>query len=271
MTPTSLEGPKLFFESKLTEPLFYAVCDGTVSIFTTPDPEKTTVNEDAAGIIPLEDKHAILAVADGVGGSKAGNLASRIVIESLAAESTNFYKHPRTFQSYALGAIQTANEKILTQSKGSATTLAMVTIENNYVRPYHAGDSQIFIIGQKGTWKLQTLAHAPVAYGVESGLLTQEEAIKHEDRNLVTNVVGAVDMRIEMGSPIELAQRDTLILATDGLLDNLHPDEVGEIVRKGPIDEATNTLIAIVQQRMAGKTTDHYKPDDLTVILYRRN
>lgn len=67
-----------------------------------------------------------------------------------------------------------------------------------------------------------------------------------------------------------MAPRDTLIIASDGLFDNLLPDEIVEAVRSGPLEEAIGGLIETAQQRMAAQEgTAPCKPDDLTVIAYR--
>jgi serine/threonine protein phosphatase PrpC len=77
-------------------------------------------------------------------------------------------------------------------------------------------------------------------------------------------------MRIEIGPPIEMAARDTLIVASDGLLDNLLPDEIVDYVRSGPLNQAVAALVTEAQYRMAGSDSDEpSKPDDLTVIAYR--
>ena len=106
---------------------------------------------------------------------------------------------------------------------------------------------------------------------VQSGLLDEQEALHHDERHIVSNVVGAVDMRIEIGPEVELARRDTLLLATDGLLDNLTPEEIVEMVRKGPLGPAARRLAAVARARMerpeGGRPS---KPDDLTFVLFRR-
>jgi serine/threonine protein phosphatase PrpC len=77
-------------------------------------------------------------------------------------------------------------------------------------------------------------------------------------------------MRIEIGPSIEMASRDTLVIASDGLVDNLLPSEIVEFVRSGPLDEAVGDLVAEARRRMTEKNGDApSKPDDLTVIAYR--
>ena len=118
--------------------------------------------------------------------------------------------------------------------------------------------------------KLQTIPHSPIGYAVEAGLMEQEEAIHHEERHVISNVIGSDQMRIEMGPPTELAPRDTLLLASDGLFDNLFPDEIVEAIRSGPLDNSIGSLVEAAQGRMAtGGGTAPSKPDDLTVIAFR--
>ena len=153
---------------------------------------------------------------------------------------------------------------------GAATTLALVEIQDRTIRPYHVGDSAILVTGQRGKVKLQTIPHSPIGYAVEAGLMEEEEAIHHEERHVISNVIGSDQMRIEIGPPIELAPRDTLLLASDGLFDNLLPDEIIDTIRSGPLDEAVGVLVKTAQERMAKQTGDApSKPDDLTVIAYR--
>jgi serine/threonine protein phosphatase PrpC len=101
-------------------------------------------------------------------------------------------------------------------------------------------------------------------------MLDEEEAVHHEERHIVSNVVGASDMSISIGTSLQLATRDTLLLASDGLFDNLYMEEIVEIIRKGPLTNAADKLVTLCQQRM-----QHPQPalpshaDDLSFILYR--
>jgi serine/threonine protein phosphatase PrpC len=77
-------------------------------------------------------------------------------------------------------------------------------------------------------------------------------------------------MRIDVGLPVELARRDTLLLASDGLSDNLHMDEIVATVRKGPLRETTRQLARRALDRMeGGKDGEPSKPDDLTFVVFR--
>jgi serine/threonine protein phosphatase PrpC len=150
------------------------------------------------------------------------------------------------------------------------TTLAVAEIEGRTLRTYHVGDTEILLFGSQGKLKLQTLAHSPVAYAVEAGLLDARDALAHEDRHLVNNVLGAEGMRVEMSSRIEMAPRDTLLTASDGLMDNLHVGEIVERLRRGPLDEAVAGLVSDCRHRMETPAKNRpSKADDLTLIAFR--
>jgi serine/threonine protein phosphatase PrpC len=249
---------------------------GMAAVFTNRSPQKTTPNEDVAALWPTGTGSGILAVADGLGGHASGERASRLAIETIGRAIQQKLNPavgqpaPDQFRGAILDGIEAANQAVRALGTGAATTLALVEIQDRTIRPYHVGDSVILLTGQRGKIKLQTIPHSPIGYAVEAGLMNEEDAIHHEARHVISNVIGSDGMRIEIGPPIDMADRDTLILASDGLLDNLLPDEIVEFVRSGPLDQAVGSMIAEAQHRMAGQNeAGPSKPDDLTVIAYR--
>ena len=116
------------------------------------------------------------------------------------------------------------------------------------------------------------MLHSPTGFAVEAGFLDQREALHHEERHLVSNFLGTPDMRIDVGAEVELQSRDTVLLASDGLMDNVHVDEIVERVRKGPVDDGANKVIGLANRRMADTSSAQpSKPDDLSLILFRRD
>lgn len=243
---------------------------GSVVVFSNRCPEKITGNEDAAAAILCQEKSGVLIVADGMGGGASGELASRIAVEAMQEEVRRHPPDQTVLRSAILNGIEGANQQILDLGIGAATTLAAVEIQDGTIRPYHIGDSAILVVGQRGKIKLLTIAHSPVGQAVEAGVLDNEEAMHHEDRHLVSNVLGTADMRIEIGPPIRLSPFDTLMLASDGLFDNLSIDEIVQYVRRGPLLEGIASIAQAVSARMKEKRGDApSKPDDLTVIAFR--
>jgi serine/threonine protein phosphatase PrpC len=265
-------------EAQMAEVAAFDFPGGTAAVFSTRSPQKETANEDVAALWPTGPNSGILAVADGLGGHAGGERASRLAIEtigrSLQAElvaSDAEQPAAEQLRGAILDGIEAANRAVRELATGAATTLALVEIQGQTIRPYHVGDSVILVTGQRGKLKLQTISHSPIGYAVEAGLIEEEDAIHHESRHVISNVIGSEEMRIEIGAPLEMAARDTLLLASDGLLDNLLPQEIVEFIRSGPLDRGVAAMVAEVQQRMAGHNgAGPSKPDDLTVIAYRR-
>jgi serine/threonine protein phosphatase PrpC len=147
----------------------------------------------------------------------------------------------------------------------------VVAVEDGAVQPYHVGDSPIVVAGGRGRVKHQSLSHGPVGYAVEAGLLSEAEAMGHEERHLVSNLLGTPEMRVELGPRLPLAIRDTVLLASDGVSDNLYLDEIVETIRKGPLDRAGAALARRCRARMLEPAPgDPSKEDDYTFILFRR-
>lgn len=263
-------------EGLMSEVVSLDFAGGQVAVFSNRSPLKSTANEDVAAVLPAGSSRGVLAVADGLGGHAAGERASRLAIETVrktiqAAEALSNDGDEPSLRPAILDGIEAANELVRSLGTGAATTLALVEIQDRTVRTYHVGDSAILLTGQRGKLKFQTIAHSPIGYAVQSGLLDEETAIHHEHRHMISNVIGSEQMRVEMGPTVRMAARDTLVLASDGLLDNLLPTEIVNLVRTGPLAEAVGSLVALAQERMHGGDVEGVpsKPDDLTVIAFR--
>lgn len=261
----------LFVSGERADPVRLALPQGQAVIGSTRCPGKETPNEDAAAVIQVSDDAVVFVVADGMGGGPSGEKASSLAVQSLASALSEIESGQENLLRFAiLNGIESANRAIQDLGVGAATTLAVVEVRGNVARPYHVGDSLILVIGQRGKLKLQTVPHSPVGYGIEAGLLNNEEAMHHDERHLVSNVVGVPEMRIEVGAPLHLAARDTLLIASDGLADNLHVEEIIEQIRKGNLLGASRRLARQAQQRMLGEASDApSKPDDCTLITFR--
>lgn len=244
---------------------------GELVAYTRRSPDKDTENEDTVGIIPWGPQAAVLVVADGAGGLPAGKRASLTAVVTLANSLQVALEKTTLLRTAVLNGIEAANTAVRELANGSATTLTVVTIEGRLARSYQIGDSEAIVVGQRGRVKLQTTAHSPTGFAVEAGFLDQREALHHAERHLVSNFIGTPDMTIDVGAGVELAARDTVVVASDGVTDNVHFDEIIELARKGPLDDAARALVDKARQRMlqeeAGQPS---KPDDLSLILFRK-
>lgn len=176
---------------------------------------------------------------------------------------------PEPLRGQILDALERANGRLLAEYRDAAAVVAIALVAGGRMRTIHVGDAAILLCGQRGKHKYQTTAHSPVGFALEAGWIGEREALAHEDRHLISNAVGARDMRIEIGPWIPMAPRDRLLLASDGLFDNLSLDETIEICRCGRLGAAASRLVEHGRRRMEvpakGKPS---KPDDLSLILY---
>ena len=212
----------------------------------------------------------VIAVADGLGGGPHGAEAAGLAIDAIDRAVSVEPEGDRTLRGSIMDGFEQANSAILESWRGAGTTLVVVEIVDGVARSYHAGDSGALIVGQRGRVRMETLHHSPTGYGVAAGMLDRDDTHVHEERSLLSNCVGATDMRIEIGPPVELAARDTLLLATDGVLDNVHHDVLVDSIRRGPLVEAAGLIRDHARAAMCGEHPDlPAHPDDATAVLLR--
>ena len=244
---------------------------GAAVAYTCRSPDKDTENEDTVAVIPYGPQAAVLVVADGAGGLPAGKRASLTAVTSLIESLQVAMSETMLLRTAILNGIEAANTAVLNLANGSATTMSVITIEGLSARAYQIGDSEAMVVGQRGAIKLQTTAHSPTGFAVEAGFLDQRAALHHAERHLVSNFLGTSDMRIDVGTRVELKPRDTVLVASDGLTDNVHIDEIVELSRKGPLHEALHSIVALATRRMADAVSKQpSKPDDLSLLLFRK-
>ena len=262
---------QLFFDGHMDEPQSVRAGGGEAVVISVRCPGKDGPNEDSAAVIPLSESRAVLAIADGMGGHSSGAEASRLALEALDASVRSGVDNEEELRTSILNGFEMANETVRAMGVGAGTTLAVVEIQGQWVRTYHAGDTGIVVVGQRGRIKTRTLDHSPTGYAVEAGMMNDREAIRHEERHIISNIVGFEDMRIDIGPSLKLAARDTALIASDGLFDNLLVDTVTDRIRTGPLLDSTGRLATAALRRMASESeTRHAKPDDLTIVAFRR-
>lgn len=247
------------------------IAGGQLVAFTAPSPDRDGDNEDSVAAISYGPDAAVFAVADGAGGLPSGRRASETALTALERSLERSMEDALLLRTAALNGIERANEAVRELANGSATTLTVVTVEGRIARSYQVGDSEAMIFGQRARLKAQTTAHSPTGFAVEAGFLDHRDALHHEERHLVSNFMGSDQMYIDVGAPVELNPRDTVLLASDGLTDNLHFDEIIEATRKGPLGAALERVTRTATGRMtAEEGAEPSKPDDLSVILFRK-
>jgi serine/threonine protein phosphatase PrpC len=226
----------------------------------------------------------LFAVADGVGGQAAGEVAARVALQALeqavvdTAESGAAGSWPFEFQP-ALGidgnrlnwAVHLANRRVRSEMQssrsrqGMATTIAAVLLNDDNpgsATIAHVGDSRIYRWREGGLGRL-TRDHSWVQEQVDAGMISASMARTHPRRNLLTRALsGTTDPVTDIGF-VPIAPHDKLLLCTDGLCTALRDEEIADIVSgKYGTNDGTTTCDALVQAaNLAGG------PDNVTVVL----
>ncbi|MDD6135277.1 MAG: Stp1/IreP family PP2C-type Ser/Thr phosphatase [Selenomonadaceae bacterium] len=193
-------------------------------------------NEDSADVF----EPATYVVADGMGGHVAGEVASRMLVDSVRRKLTG---------TAAIGedalceAILAGNQAILESEKdhpdykGMGTTATVMHIEGNEACWAHVGDSRLYLL-RGGEMKQVTRDHSYVEELVAEGTITEEEAKVHPKRNFLTRAVGVQpDLTVDSGHFL-LEPQDILILATDGLMKLVEDEEIRQVIESATGDPA---------------------------------
>src|SRR3954449_852197 len=215
-----------------------------------------TANEDSLAVRP-----PLFAVADGMGGAKAGEVASAVAVE--AVEGAPESREPAEAQ--LAGIVRAANRRIYDLAvadesrRGMGTTLTLAKVHDGEVSLAHVGDSRAYRM-REGELSQLTRDHSLVAELERSGQITPEAAEHHPQRSIITRALGPEpDVEVDTYT---LAGRegDVFLICSDGLTSMISDDEMTSILRAAPsLDEASDALVRAANQS-GGK-------DNITVIL----
>lgn len=196
-------------------------------------------NEDAYLLAP-----PLFAVADGLGGHQAGEIASSLAIDTLLDAA------PRAVEAKALGrAVRRANAAVIDAAEsgrgraGMGTTLTAVMVEGTRLAVAHVGDSRAYLL-HYGQLEQLTQDHSMVADLVRQGRLTLEESRVHPNRSVITRALGSDPNLLVDTFEVDAAPGDRLLLATDGLTSMVDDAEIERVLAaEGSPDGAVDTLI----------------------------
>ncbi len=198
-------------------------------------------SEEALGNLPN-----IFIVADGMGGHKAGDYASRYTVETIVKEVENSEeKNPIKIIKYA---IEKANENIRSAAsaderlEGMGTTVVVATCEGNLLRVANVGDSRLYIVNRE---IIQiTRDHSLVEEMVRMGGLDKAAARNHPDKNIITRAIGAQDTIEVDFFDVMLEPNDIVLMCSDGLSNMLEDEEIYMILNaQSDIVEKAEELI----------------------------
>lgn len=202
-------------------------------------------NEDAAII-----GDGFFVVCDGMGGHKAGDVASRMAVDIINEELAS---KPRSIKTL-LTAIHQANDSVyrLAQSDrqflGMGTTLTAMLVDEDQVVLAQIGDSRAYLY-RGGVLRQCTHDHSVVAELVRMGSLSKDEARAHPQRNLITRSLGT-ETHVEVDLfEIGRHKGDWWLLCSDGLTDLVSDVEMQDILYRASLEEAADALLALALAR----------------------
>ena len=217
------------------------------------------VNEDS---IFVRTERGLWAVADGMGGHDAGDVASAMVVDGLK-HLPIVYGLDEMVEA-AIQSLNAANRQLIDlarsgdHSRTIGTTVVGLAIADGNFRCFWVGDSRAYRI-RSGQIRRLSRDHSLVQDLVDAGMLNSKEAEKHESANVITRAVGVSEELVVDSSTGEAASGDIFLLASDGLTRLVDDDELLEELTSASPDVAADKLIELVLARGA--------PDNVSLII----
>ncbi|MBI1764749.1 MAG: protein phosphatase 2C domain-containing protein [Acidobacteria bacterium] len=212
---------------------------------------------------------SLLAVSDGMGGALAGEVASRLAVETVRDRMLQLQAHQNygkvPFQERLRLAIEEANLLIHSDGmanpahKGLGATFTGVAVHSGHAYFAQVGDSRAYLI-RKGKIARITKDQSLVQQLIDAGQITEEEAETHSYRNVILQALGAhINVNVEVNT-LPVCHLDTLVLCSDGLSGKMHAEEILQIVQESAdFKTACQNLITLANQR-GGE-------DNITVVI----
>jgi len=225
----------------------------------------------------LNDDMRFYVVADGMGGHKAGEVASKIVVESLQGHMQEFKEELITEDmfpvdetlskeaNHLLGGIHQANRSVFQQSqssedfKGMGATVSAIYLTDSTIITSNVGDSPIYLIRSGDV----EAVYKPHTMGAEHAAIAPEGAkpLGKQFRHMLTRAMGVEENVRPDVFEIEMLQDDILVICSDGLSDNVSPPEIRDIVVQEPPEQACRSLVDL-----SNEIRGH---DNITVIVLK--
>jgi serine/threonine protein phosphatase PrpC len=227
----------------------------------------------------VEDDARLFVVADGMGGHAAGEIASRIAVDSIqefilhTKEDEGTWPHAyderyKRSTNRLMAAVKLANSRVLeamrkdARLRGMGTTVVACLADGGTMSVAHVGDARVYLIRGSQLSRL-TSDHSWVFEQVQAGLLTEAEAEKHPLRNVITRALGGALSVVPDASEVECEAGDIFLLCSDGLTGMISEAQILELVTKDGAD------LAGACQDLVDAANERGGLDNITAILVR--
>lgn len=226
-------------------------------------------NQDSLFYSDLED-FPLFIVADGMGGHNEGKLASNIAVETIKGhfiDNKDSLKNERAIIENIEDSVSQANKKIYFEAlsspecSGMGTTLTMAYIFENKVYISHIGDSRAYYIDDTGIIQV-TEDDSLVNELIKNGSITEEEALNHPKRNIITKALGtSIDMDVDVHT-LEYKVGDFMIICSDGLTNMVRENIIFDIIKK-------EEDIKIACRKLVDFANENGGLDNITLIIIK--
>ncbi|MDR1157060.1 MAG: Stp1/IreP family PP2C-type Ser/Thr phosphatase [Oscillospiraceae bacterium] len=228
-----------------------------------------TQNQDAFFLhVSHESTQAVLAVCDGMGGARAGNVASELALEIFVEEVRRDLRaspDEQEMERMLAQAVEEANARVFARAQsseayaGMGTTLVGAILSGRQAAVVNIGDSRAYRVGTHGVSRV-TRDHSLVEALIDKGDLTFEQARSHPSKNLITRALGT-EPRVDCDLyTLDLAPGEYLLLCSDGLTNVVEDREIlAEVLREGELSQRCRRLIELANDRGG--------PDNITVVV----
>lgn len=222
------------------------------------------INEDSVGYY-VDNNIGIYVLADGMGGHNAGEIASKLAVDTIIEyikKSVDF----KDLKTELENAVKYANVKIHELSKenkkmdGMGTTVTACFIKGEEAVVANVGDSGCYVIDKNDKIKKVTKDHSLVQQLLDNGSITEEEAICHPNKNIITRALGTYDtVEVDIFT-LHLNEIKKIILCSDGLTNDVTPREMYDIIIKSENEESCRLLVELSKKK-GGR-------DNISVIVF---
>ena len=227
--------------------------------------QRRTNNQDYANQYKNKAGKSMVLLADGMGGHRAGNIASEMAVTDLGAAwvATEISTINEVREWFAEN-LEKENQQIHRigqdeEHKGMGTTLEAVAVIDDQVLFAHVGDSRIGLV-RNGEYHQLTSDHSLVNALLKAGQITEEEAAHHPQRNIITQSIGQKDELQPDFGMVTVEAGDFIVINSDGLTNMISGDEIRDIVVSDlSVEEKAKTLVRFANN--AGGL------DNITVVL----
>ena len=236
-------------------------------IIARTDPGKVrSSNQDSYAAGEFRNGVAWAVVCDGMGGSVGGNVASSTAVRSISERITTAYREnmsSSSIRNLLVTAITNANFEIYDMTTanpelaGMGTTVVAAIMDEENIYVAHAGDSRAYLVGKQSIRQL-TRDHSVVQKMIENGEITEEEALRHPSKNLITRALG-VDENLRVDFTEEACgEACMLLICTDGLTNYVSDEEIHKTILEGRHTDFASALVDLANEHGGG--------DNITVV-----